>query len=169
MAMGETFGVEIDKDIESGIERVTGFFGRERALGKNLGQIFLGVFHDRVEEILIADAATAGVIEGEQVGVSEMSGMLPERQSGFGAGRISGNEFDDCIAGLRLGKLGQVDRAVIRGSEKLTEEEFTIDRLAFPLIPLLVQGAPHRERLIRKKISAGVEAAETRNRNRRSV
>lgn len=114
----EALAVEIDKGVEKRLEHFARFRGGERALRKNLREIFLGEFHHGVEKIEVRDAAAAGVIDGEKIGMRELRGAAPKRELGLGRGGVRRDKFDGCIARPRLGRLREEDGAMVRGAEE---------------------------------------------------
>src|SRR5437899_2626898 len=85
VAVDEAFAMKVDKDVEGGVENVAHFFRSKGALRQDLAEIFLGILHDRVNEGQIFEAAAPGIENGQQVGMSEMSGPLPEAELSFGS------------------------------------------------------------------------------------
>jgi len=138
----EALAVEIDEGIEKRVEHFARFGGGERALRKNLREIFLGEFHHGIEKIQVGDAAAAGIVNGEKIGMREFRGAAPKRELGLGRGGVRGNKFDGRFAGLRLGRLREEDGAVVRGAEELVKQEFIVGDLAFPFFPNIAHHAP---------------------------
>ena len=138
----EALAVEIDDGVEKRLEHFAGFGGGERALRKNLREIFLGEFHHGIEKIQVGDAAAAGIVNGEKIGMREFRGAAPKRELGLGRGGVRGNKFDGRFAGLRLGRLREEDGAVVRGAEELVKQEFIVGDLAFPFFPNIAHHAP---------------------------
>src|SRR5215469_13946832 len=100
--------------------------------------------------------------------VRQLRRALPERKARIGAGGIGGKKFHDRVAGLWLGKLRQEDRAVVGAAQELTEQEFALNGLAFPLIPLLVHKRPRKENSDTSQSLAGAKPANRKLNHRRS-
>jgi hypothetical protein len=63
--------VEIDENVENGLEHVTSFRGSEGALRENLREILLSELRHNVEKIRISEAAAAEVQEAKQIGMGK--------------------------------------------------------------------------------------------------
>ena len=79
VSVNEVFAVEKSESVQRGSENVARFGGSERALPKKLREILLGVFHQDVEQIEIAETAAAGVDSAQLVWMGKFGGVLPAR------------------------------------------------------------------------------------------
>src|SRR4029077_20068751 len=79
VSMDQTFAMEEGKSLQSRSENVARFRSSERALGKKLREVLLSVFHQNVEQIEIAETATAGLEIAQQVRMGKFGGVLPAR------------------------------------------------------------------------------------------
>ena len=93
MSVGEALGVEIDKDIESGVENVSRFVGRQGALGKDFREIFFRVLHNDIEQRLARAVEAAAIVNGEEIFVRELRGAFPGRESGLCRWASGRNKF----------------------------------------------------------------------------
>ena len=59
--MYEAVAMQINKCIEDGFEHVANFGRRKRTLGKDLREVFLGIFHHHEEAIPVLQTAAADV------------------------------------------------------------------------------------------------------------
>jgi hypothetical protein len=75
--------------------------------------------------------------------MGKMSGTLPESELVFGDGRAGGNQFQHRFLARSAGEFGQENGLKFRASQALTQDEFAIDGLAFPFLPLFAHKAPH--------------------------
>ena len=116
MSVDQAFAMEEGESLQSGSEDVARFGGSERALGKKLREVFLGVFHYDVEQLEIAETAAAGLEEAQQVRMGKLGRVLPPKQLEFGVGRVELNKLDgDFLAWSAA--FGQKDSAVFRPTE----------------------------------------------------
>jgi hypothetical protein len=142
VSVGKRFGVEIDEHIDDGIEHVAGFFRSEGALGKKLSEIFLGTFHNDVEELHVLDAAASGVEKSQKIRMRKLGDLRPNGELLFGGGTIGGDEFDGGLARLRVSDLREENGAVIGGREKMVERKPVVGELTFPSFPYIAHDAP---------------------------
>src|SRR6266849_4161044 len=77
VSVNQALAVKKGEALQSGSENVAGFGGSERALRKKLRKIFLGVFHNDVEQLKVAETAAAGLESAEQVRMGKFIGVLP--------------------------------------------------------------------------------------------
>src|SRR6266699_6415271 len=96
--------MEINEGIQHRFEHFASFGSREGALGKNLGEVFLGILHHNVETIPVFDAAAADFVDAQQIGMNELHDAATERDLEIRVG-TSRNELDGRLFGLRFGKL----------------------------------------------------------------
>ncbi len=114
--MNKAMAVEIDENVEHRFKHIAGFGSRERALGENLGEVLFGMLHHDVETIPVAEAATADVVDAQQVGMRELHYAEPERELQIGGGP-GGNKFDSGFLRLRVSELRQENGGVVRASK----------------------------------------------------
>ena len=57
--------MEINESVQHRLEHFASFGPREGALGKNLGEVFFGIFHHDVKTIPVFDAAAPDVVEAQ--------------------------------------------------------------------------------------------------------
>jgi hypothetical protein len=69
--------VKVGEGIEHRPEHVPGFGGAERALGKDLGEVFFRVLHHHIKQPNLAHGTASGLKDGEQVGMRKASSLLP--------------------------------------------------------------------------------------------
>jgi hypothetical protein len=143
MAVDQALAVKVDEHVESRVQDIAHFFGGKRALRQNLAEVFLGKFQDRINELQVIQAAVADIENGKQVGMVEMSGALPQAELHFGSGRPGSNQFEHRFLARGIREFCQKNGAEFRAGETLTQDEFAVDRLAFPSFPLLGHNAPH--------------------------
>jgi hypothetical protein len=132
--MNETVAVEIDKNVEHGLKHIAGFGSREWPLGEDLGKVLFGMFHDDVETIPVAEAATANVVEAQQIGMGKLHDAEPERELVISSGP-GGNEFDRGLSRLRIIELCQENGGVVRTPKVMPQPELIVNNLTFTLIP----------------------------------
>src|ERR1700674_1169457 len=130
--MNQTFAVEEGENLQRGSENVARFRGGERALGKKLREILLGMFHQNVEQIKIAETAAAGLEITQQVRMGKFGRVPPARQLELHVGFIDLNELDGNFL-RRSAARGQEDSAVLGTAEIALQQVSGIDDLAFPL------------------------------------
>ena len=118
MSVDEALTMEEGEGLQRGSENVARFGGSERALGKKLREIFLGVFHENEEQIELAETAAAGLEIAQQVRMGKLGGALPARQLELRVGFIYLDELDGNFL-RRSSALGQEDSAVL-GAAKIT-------------------------------------------------
>src|SRR2546427_13179674 len=109
--MNEAFAVKINENIEQGFEHFASFRTRERSLGENLGEVFIGMLHHDVETIPVLKAAAADVEDAEQMGMSELCDAAPKGEleigGGTGGGKNYGGGFCMGVGEPREGKGGR--------------------------------------------------------------
>ena len=71
MTMHESALVKIVKRVEYRHKHLAGFGGRQRPLGKNLGEIFIGIFRYGIKQQVAADSPTSGVKDAHQARMRE--------------------------------------------------------------------------------------------------
>src|SRR6266436_103547 len=116
MPVDETLTMEEREGLQRGSENVARFRGGERALGKELREIFLGVFHEQEEQIELAETAAAGFEIAQQVRMRKFGGVLPARQLELRVGFIDLDELDGNFL-RRSAACGQEDGAVFGAAE----------------------------------------------------
>src|SRR5262249_9509601 len=115
--MHQTLGVKISKRVEKGLEHVVGFGMREGALREELREIFFGAFHDHVKKSHAGELATAGFKKLEQVGMRELSGLLPTRELSVSLRGGDLNELDSGLLRLAVSlAFGEKDHTVVRAA-----------------------------------------------------
>src|SRR5580704_10102145 len=129
MAVDKALVVKVDEDVEGRVEDVAHFFRGETALGQNLAEVFFGILHDGIDERQVFQAAAAGVKNGQQVRMSEMSGALPEAELLFGNGCAGGDQFEHRFLAGGIRKFNQKNGAEFRAGEALAQDEFSFDGL----------------------------------------
>src|SRR4029077_13039564 len=144
MSVDQAFAMEEGESLQSGSENVARFGGSERALGKKLREVFLGVFHENEEQIEIAETAAARFEIAQQVRMGKLGGVLPARQLELRVGFIDLDELDGNFL-RRSAARGQEDSAVLGAAEIALEQVSGIDDLAFPLLPGFGHRAPPRQ------------------------
>ncbi len=135
--------MEERQGLQSGSENVARFGGSERALRKKLREIFLGVFHQDVQQIEIAETAAARLEIAQQVRMGKLGSAQPVRQPELRVGFIDLDELDGNFL-RRSATRGQEDSAVLGAAEIALQEESGIDDLPFPLLPGFGHNAPPR-------------------------
>jgi hypothetical protein len=143
MAVHESLAMKVDEDIEGRIKDVAHFIGSEGALRQDFAEIFFGVFHDRVDERQIFQTAAASLKNRQQVRMGEMGCALPETELIFGDRRAGGHQLEDRFLARSAREFGQENGIKFRACQALTQDEFAINRLAFPFLPLFAHKAPH--------------------------
>src|SRR5580704_17355383 len=143
MAVDKALVVKVDEDVEGRVEDVAHFFRGESTLGQNLAEVFFGILHDGIDERQVFQTEAAGVKNGQQVRMSEMSSALPEGKLFFGNGRAGGYQFEDRFLAGGIREFNQIDGAEFHAGEALAQDEFSFDGLAFPFFPLFTHNAPH--------------------------
>ena len=116
MSVDQAFAMEKRQGLQPGRENVARFRGSERALQKKLREIFLGVFHNDVQQIEIAETAAAGFEIAQQVRMRKFGGVLPARQLKLRVGFIDLDELDGNFL-RRSAAYGQEDGAVFGAAE----------------------------------------------------
>src|SRR5713101_8641596 len=140
--MSEAFAVQIDENIEDRLEHFARFRSRERALGKDLGQIFVGLLHDHIKMIPVGKTAAAGGKDTEQMRMRELRGPSPERELQVGGGTIHRDQFDGRFLRTWGGRLRQENGAAVCAAYVLLKREKVVDDLTFALFPDLGHFAP---------------------------
>ncbi len=84
--MDEEFCVEINENVDNGIEHVSRFIGSKSALRKDLRKILFGTFHDDIQKIHAFQAAAAPVKEAKKVWMRELRDLLPDCELLAGGG-----------------------------------------------------------------------------------
>jgi len=143
VSVNQAFAVEKSESVQRGSKNVARFGGSERALPKKLREIFLGVFHQEVEQIEIAETAAAGIEIAQQVRVGKFGGVLPARQLELRVGFFHLDELDGNFL-RRSAALGQEDGAVLGAAKITLQQESGSDDLPFPLLPRFGHSAPPR-------------------------
>jgi hypothetical protein len=118
--VNQALAVKEGQALQSGRENVASFRGSERALRKKLREIFLGVFHDDVEQFEIAEMAATRLEGAEQVRIGKFGGVLPAKQLEFGIRLIDLDELDGGFL-RRSAAFGQKDSAVFRAAQILAK------------------------------------------------
>src|SRR2546428_3902462 len=139
--MNEAFVVEINERIEHGFEHFASFGCRERTLGENLREIFLGIFHHDIEKIHVSEAAAARAEQAKQIRMSELRGAAPHGKLKIG-GSTRGDEFDGGFLSGWIGELGEEDGGIIRAAQVLLKREIVFNDLTFALLPGIGHIAP---------------------------
>src|SRR5260370_15687635 len=99
--MSEANDMEIKESIKHRFEHLVSFRSRERALGQNLGEVFISVFHHDVQTIPIFEAAAADIKDAQYIRMSELHNTAPERELKIRIG-TGGGEVVDRIFGFGL-------------------------------------------------------------------
>ena len=104
--MHEAFRVEIGERVEDRVEHLSRFGRCERPLGKNLRQIFIGIFRDGVEQADAVDLAASSVKEAHQVRMRKGGCSRPTGAVGFSIRCTDRNELDGgfLLLTLQFGK-----------------------------------------------------------------
>src|SRR6266478_9774524 len=114
--------MEINESIQNRFEHFASFGARQGALGKNLREVFFGIFHHDVKTIPVFDAATADVVDAQQIRMNELHDAAPERDLEIRVG-TRWNEFDGRLFRLRLGKLREENGGVVRAASVIPQPE----------------------------------------------
>lgn len=102
---------------------------------KELGEIFVGVLHDDVEEIHAGELATAVAEKLKQVRVRELRDALPDGQLVIGSRDIGRNEFNSGFARCGILELREEDSTVIGAPEETEQRILIVDKTTFALFP----------------------------------
>lgn len=94
VTMRETATVKIREGIQNGTEHLPGFVGRERPLGENLGEGFVGVLGDDIEQIYTLDVNARSVKKRHQVRMGESPGDFPLSDGSSCVYRFEGEDFN---------------------------------------------------------------------------
>jgi hypothetical protein len=111
----QTLGMKIFQGVEERLEHFARFGGREGALGEKLREVFLGVFHDNVEQVHAGELAAASLEELDQIWMRELRDLLPAGELSIRAGSAGLNEFDGGFL-FAFTALGEEYDAVIRAA-----------------------------------------------------
>jgi len=82
MTVRETALVKIGEGAQYGAEHFPGFAGRERTLGKDLGESFIGILGYDIEQIFTLKFTASGIKKRHQVRVGEGLGYFPSSGGG---------------------------------------------------------------------------------------
>jgi hypothetical protein len=94
VTMRETATVKISEGIHNGAEQLPGFVGGEGALGKNLGEGFVGVLGYDVEQIFTVHVDARSMKKRHQVRMGESPGDVPLSDGGSRFDRLESEDFD---------------------------------------------------------------------------
>src|SRR6185437_4424077 len=94
MTVCETVLVKIRESTQNRAEHLQCFFGRERTLGKNLGEDFVGILGYNIEQTSTIEFTASGVEERHQVGMGERRGKVPWIHGGTWIHSFGREDFD---------------------------------------------------------------------------
>jgi|SRR5277367_3733816 len=115
--MREPLAMEKGKRGQDRFEHGARFGGRERALRKDLREVFFLVFHDDVEHVGVLKNAAAGVKNGNKVRMRKLRGAAPKSKLELRGGRVRGHELYDSFLRILVAVLGEEGGGVVRAAQ----------------------------------------------------
>jgi len=127
MTVRKTAVVKIGERTQHGAEHFPRFPGRERTIGKDLGEGFIGILGYDIEQILTLDYTASGMKKRHQVRMGEGPGYIPSSDGGAFIYCFEGEDLNGGFLRAAIVKLGQIGRAPLRLSQLLEERESSVD------------------------------------------
>src|SRR5882757_6195050 len=119
---------------QDGNQHVPHLVGSKGALGKNLRESLISVFHHDEDKLEISQPAAARLENSNQVGMGQGGSCGPVRELCL-QGRNSRDQLERGIGEVSCLKFCKENSAVIRATQKAAQRKHSVDKVAFPLRP----------------------------------
>jgi hypothetical protein len=160
LTLYQVFAMQEAEGFQRRSQQLSHFIRNEGPAGQDLGQILIRILHDHEQKIVASELALPAVEDADEVRMGQGGGHFPAPQRGRGQCRIGRNELDRGIDRLWSCIFGEENPAVVRATQVAAQWEFSVDDLAFPLLPDLCHSVSFCLAAASEKMSLGTIVAK---------